>query len=180
MRPVLPIRPFSLIAAILLIIGCDTRVYVKEGVTDGNRFSLPAMVELSPDPVVQSWVAYSLAKSVCQLEMGGENPARNNSFACELSSREVLVDRWSDYGSVDTGERSDDAQYLDQLAEASDAGFLDEYVWQFMAQRDWTQPASLELEAFKRWRQEQPTWRRHRAVTRIIGSWGYPPGDEPN
>ena len=164
-----------LLAAILLITGCDTRVYVKDGVTDGNRFALPPMVEMSADPVVQSWVAYSLAKSVCQLEMGGDNPARNSSFDCELSSREVLVDRWGDFGTVETGQRPPEAAYLAQLADASEAGYLDEYVWHFMAQRHWQKPVTLELDAFERWRGEKPEWRRHRAETQIIGSWGYPP-----
>ncbi|MEM7762505.1 MAG: hypothetical protein AAF290_00370 [Pseudomonadota bacterium] len=167
--------------AILLVVGlisaCDSRVYVRDGVTDGSRFALPAYAEISDDPVVQSWVAYSLSKSICQLEMGGDNPARNTSFDCELSARESLVDRWLDYGDTGLGERAAEADYLDAVADAEAAGFLDEYVWTYLEQPSWTAPAELELDAFEAWRAALPNWQAHRVQTRIIGSWGYPPGE---
>ncbi|MEL7296443.1 MAG: hypothetical protein AAGJ86_02210 [Pseudomonadota bacterium] len=161
-----------------LISACDSRVYVRDGVTDGSRFALPAYAEVSDDPVVQSWVAYSLSKSICQLEMGGDNPARNTSFDCELSARESLVDRWLDYGDPGLDERAADANYLDAVADAEAAGFLKEYVWAYLKHPSWTAPPDLDLAAFDTWRNALPGFETHRAQTRIVGSWGYPPGDD--
>lgn len=158
--------------------GCDNRVYVRDGVTDGDRFSLPGYVYVDSDPILQSWVAYSLTRSVCQLEIGGENPARNSSFDCERISREALVERWTDLGGVPVVTpdaevaQSPGAQYLDELRAVSGAGFLGEYVWVYFESPDWQQPPDLALREFGRWRDEN-IGRRHKPRTQIVGSWGY-------
>ncbi|MFK8052405.1 MAG: hypothetical protein AB8F65_05485 [Woeseiaceae bacterium] len=157
----------------ILLSGCNTKIYVKDGVTDGDRFSLPSYVYETNDPVVQSWVAYSLARSFCQLEIGGPNPARNHSFDCELTSRESLLERWRDYGSVGDGAEHPDAVYLYLLGDADAEGFLDEYVWQYLRRDAWRRPADLDEAGFKAWRSERSGWRKHRPQTKIIGSWGY-------
>jgi hypothetical protein len=151
-------------------------------VTDGDRFSLPAFVYVDEDPVLQSWVAYSLTRSVCQLEAGGDNPARNSSFGCERIAREALVERWIALGGepVITDvpiEQPVDAAYLDTLREVSDAGFLPEYVWVYLARPGWQQPESLALAEFGEWR-EVALGRGHRPQTRIVGSWGYAASSE--
>lgn len=158
-----------------MLAGCNSRVYVSDGVTDGDRFSLPDYVNSDGDPVTQSWVAYSVGRSFCQLEMGGDNPARNHSFDCELLAREALVDRWADYGDVNNGPRDPAATYIDQLADAADASYLDEYVWRYLRRRGWQKPIDLNLAEFEDWRANQDSWKRHRPVTKIIGSWGYVP-----
>lgn len=167
------LRHWPVLALLLLggfISACDRRIYVKDGVTDGDRFSLPPYVYASDDPVLQSWVAYGLARSVCQLEMGGPNPARNMSFDCELTAREALVTRWRQ--SVTVGEATPSETYLNALLDTADAGYLDEYVWHYLRRRDWTAPEALDLEGFSEWRTEVLT-RRHKPETRIVGSWGY-------
>ncbi|MEL6869630.1 MAG: hypothetical protein AAFO81_07510 [Pseudomonadota bacterium] len=163
----------AIAVALISLSGCDTRIYVRDGVTDGNRFSLPLMVYADSDPVVQSWIAYSLDRSFCQLEHGGENPARHSSFACELSARESLVERWREIGGrAISGIDDQQAAYLDIMAQAQTDGMLDDYVWHFLQRKQWIEPASLDAAQFARWRREHLP-RRHKPVTRIIGSWGY-------
>lgn len=155
----------------LVASGCNSSIYVRDGVTDGDRFSLPPHAYVSEDPVLQAWVAYGLARSVCQLEMGGPNPARNHAFGCELGAREALVARWRELRGRNA-EDAASADYLDTLASAEAAGHLDEYVWHFLRRRGWRQPEQLDVPAFERWRRANLP-RRHRPQTRIVGSWGY-------
>ena len=158
---------FVLIAAVA---ACDSRIYVRDGLTDGDTFYLPQYVYFDENPVIQSWVAYSLGRSVCQLEMGGDNPARNHSFDCEVTSRELLVERWRELGGepleagpTDGGQSG--AAYLDTLAATADA-------WFYHRGNGWAAPEGLRMDAFAEWRRRELP-RGHRATTRIIGSWGY-------
>ena len=74
------------------------------------------------DPVLQSWVSYSLTKSTCQLAIGGENPARATSFECELTGREHLLETWSEHRAPSgAGD-----PYLDELQAIRHAGLLRE------------------------------------------------------
>lgn len=158
-------RLVIVIVVIAAITGCDRRIYVQDGVTDGDRFSVPPYAYASSDPVLQSWVAYGLARSVCQLEIGGPNPARNQAFECELVAREALIARWQQSPSLAD-------PYLEQLSVTAEAGYLEEYVWHYLRRREWTRPDDLDLAGFTAWRNEALP-RRHRPETRIIGSWGY-------
>lgn len=171
-------RPLISWGLLLCLAACDTRVYVRDGVTDGDRFSLPGFVYVDDDPVLQSWVAYSLTRSVCQLEIGGSNPARNSSFDCERIAREALVERWNALGGepVISGDgpvgQAPGAQYLDELRDVGDAGYLDEYIWAYLDEPGWQKPDGLAMEQFRGWRRDGLS-RGHRAQTRIIGSWGF-------
>lgn len=156
---------------VALVAGCNTSIYVRDGVTDGDRFSLPPHAYMSEEPVLQAWVAYGLARSVCQLEMGGPNPARNHAFDCELGAREALVARWRELGDRVPGDQAE-AEYLDALAAAEFAGHLDEYVWHYLRRRGWERPEGIDADAFDRWRRSNLA-RSHRPQTRIVGSWGY-------
>jgi hypothetical protein len=175
-------RNWLIIAILATVAACDGRIYLRDGVTDGNTFYLPQYVYFDEDPVLQSWVAYSLARSVCQLEIGGDNPARNHSFDCEATSRRLLVERWQELGGepLELGPApgpESDAGYLDALAAAAEAGYLDEYTWHYHRRRDWSQPAELRMAEFAAWRQAGlPSG--HRPRTRIVGSWGYA-GQQP-
>ena len=153
----------------LLTIGCDSRVYVRDGVTDGTRFSvLPHQLD-DPSPVTQSWIAYSLALSACQLRRGSANPARDSAFECELAARDALLESWRAY-------RADGAAgdaYLDTLSDVRDAGCLREYVWHYLRRRHWSRPTGLALESFAAWR--QLVLADHRPRTRLIGAWTLAP-----
>ena len=161
----------ALIAAGLTVLGaCNSEIYVREGVTDGDVFSIQPAAAISDDPVTQSWIRYSLSRSVCQLEADVPNPARANSFHCELTAREKLVEAWQEKTLADESLRD---PYLDDLRFVTVHGYLDEYVAHYFARRSWTVPDDLTMREYHAWRRE--ALRGHRPVTRIVGSWSYRP-----
>lgn len=155
-------RPWILIVA--LVAGCNSAVYVRDGVTDGDTFHLAPRAYADPDPAARAWTSYSLARSICQLAVGGANPARVSTFDCELKGREALLTAWQGQdGAADA--------YLDTLAAIRAAGFLEEYVAAYLGRKEWQLPADLDVDAFEAWR--RANLRRHRPETRLMGSWGY-------
>ena len=156
---------------LLILSGCNSEIYVRNGVTDGDRFTLAPQATEDRDPVLQSWVAYSLAKSICQLDAGDANPARHSSFHCESRARAALARSWAE----NQGAQAEDP-YLDALAAVRAAGLVREYTAHYFAERHWSLPADLDTGAFDIWRHRHLTG--HRPETRIIGSWSYQPGTE--
>ena len=158
---------FIALAPLLLTAACNSEIYVRDGVTDGDTFYLAPAAMTDNDPVLQSWVGYSLAKSTCQLEIGGDNPARASSFDCELSARRILLDVWLEKkaeGDIANG-------YLDELAEVDAAGYLDEYVARNLGRPGWQLPRDLQLRDYDRW--AGAVMPEHRVETRLVGSWNY-------
>jgi hypothetical protein len=160
---------YLLLIGLLFSAGCNNEIYVRDGVTDGDTFYLAPIASVDTDPVLQSWVAYSLATSFCQLEIGGDNPARASSYDCEFRARSVLVDTWVEKLAEYPG--LSDA-YLDELRAVRDAGYLEAYTAHYFRRQNWHVPAEVDLQAFDAWRRAH--LRRHRAETRLIGYWGYP------
>lgn len=152
----------------LAVAGCDGGIYVRDGVTDGDTFYLAENAYHDDDPALQSWVAYSLDLSACQLMIGGDNPAHNSSFACEYGARQTLADAWAEQ-TVDQSTNSD--PYLDDLVKIRDADFLREYVADSYARRGWELPHDLDIKEYDVWRRDN--LRGHRREQRIIGSWNY-------
>lgn len=145
-------------------------IFTRDGVTDGDTFYLAPRAYSDDDPALQSWVAYSLMKSACQLDLGGDNPARNSSYGCEFTARMHLVDAWQ----AQRVEHPDAADaYLDTLLRVRDAGYLDEYTVRYFGKKHWQVPAEVDVDGFRRWqRQHLP---RHKPQMRLIGSWNYRP-----
>lgn len=171
------VRVRAVVQAVLLAVlpavlpalsACNGGIYLRDGVTDGDTFYLADRALSDPDPVLQSWVRYSLAKSTCQLETRSENPARASSFDCELVARRHLLDAWSEYGRDDPAPAD---RYLDSLAIVEAAGFLPEYVAHYFGRRSWRLPAGLDADAFDNWRRHH--LRDHDPESRLIGSWNY-------
>lgn len=160
--------PSLLAAAALLVSACDGRVYTKDGVTDGDTFYLAEIAYADPDPVLQAWVAYSLDLSTCQLQIGGDNPARNSSFECELGARRVLLDDWSDRKLKDPLIEDD---YLDELLRVRGVDFLSEYVADHFRRGHWELPSGLDTRGYRQWRKAELS--HHRAERRLIGSWNF-------
>lgn len=162
------IRLFHLLCFSLVLSACNGQVYLRDGVTDGDTFYLAESAWTEPDPVLQSWVSYSLARSTCQLQIGGDNPARASSFGCELTARRLLLQTWLEQ-KAEAANSSD--EYLDDLAQVQAAGYLDEYVARFLEKRHWDLPDDLETRAFSKW--QRIHLQGHEPETRIIGSWNY-------
>ena len=156
---------------LLVCCGCSSNIYLRDGVTDGDTFNLASRALNDTDPVLQSWVSYSLTKSTCQLQIGGDNPARNSSFDCELMARRHLLQTWSEKQAETPGLGD---SYLDSLMMIRQAGYLDEYVVQYYRQRDWVLPADLDMFSYRKW--SGANLRSHRPQTRIIGSWSFANG----
>jgi hypothetical protein len=159
-----------LILALLsgLIAACNGEIYLRDGVTDGDTFYLAERALTDSDPALQSWVSYSLAISACQLQSGGDNPARASSFDCELTARRLMLETWLEKQALNP-DNSD--QYLDDLALIQDAGYLHEHIARHFAKSHWDMPDHLQLGDYKQWARENIP--RHKAETRIIGSWNY-------
>jgi len=156
------------LVALFLLAGCNSEIYVRDGVTDGDTFYLAPVATVDSDPVLQSWVAYSLVKSVCQLELRGDNPARQSSYGCEFTARNNLVNAWAEERAEDPAISDD---YLDELLAVREAGYLDEYTAYFFRRDNWQVPVEVDVTAFGEWRRQH--LHRHRPQTRIIGYWGY-------
>ncbi len=153
---------------IFSLAGCNGEIYTRDGVTDGDSFYLAPRAWQDDDPVLQSWVAYSLVKSACQLEIGGPNPARVSDYGCEFTARQHLVETWEEQRAEHAGATD---EYLDQLLVVRDAGYLDEYTVRYFGRRHWQVPVEVEVDEFRRW--QRNNLRGHKPETRIIGSWGY-------
>ena len=156
------------LVVLLALAGCSSEVYLRDGVTDGDTFYLADNTLLDADPVLQSWSSYSLTRSVCQLQIGGENPARASSFECELTARRHLVESWAEHRNTEAGVSD---PYLDSLSRVHEAGYLPEYVAYYLNRRQWQLPNDLDSEGFVDWRRQY--LRRHKAETRLTGSWNY-------
>lgn len=151
-----------------LLVSCNGDIYLRDGVSNGDTFYLAPRALADPDPALQSWVSYSLSISACKLQLGGDNPARASSYACELSARELLLDSWAEK-QTENLQIADD--YLDDLLLVSHAGFLPEYVAYYLRRSHWQVPGDLQMVAFKAWRRTH--LRRHKPQTRLTGSWNY-------
>jgi len=152
----------------LLLAACNSEIYTRDGVTDGDSFYLAPRAFQDDDPVLQSWVAYSLMKSTCQLDLGGEIPARASDYSCEFTARQHLLDAW-----MEQRQEHEDItdRYLDSLVTVREAGFLDEYTVRYFGRKHWQVPVEVQVDEFRRW--QRKNLRHHRPETRLIGSWGY-------
>ena len=160
-------RSVSLIV-VLLIAGCNSDIYVRDGVTDGDTFYLADRAFQDDDPVLQSWVAYSLSRSACQLDIGGDNPARVSDYGCEFGARQLMLDTWEEKLASDPAVSH---AYLDDLVRVREAGFLDEYVVRYFGKQNWQVPIEVNVAEYRRW--EKQHLAGHRPETRLIGSWNY-------
>lgn len=159
---------FLALLPVLLMAACNNSIYTRDGVTDGDTFYLAPSAFANEDPAFQSWVAYSLMKTTCQLGLGGENPARATSFGCEFTARRHLANAWEEQ-STNNQELTD--AYLDTLSAINQAGYLAEYTSHYLGRAGWQPPEGLRIDEFRVWRRQN--LRHHQPETRLIGSWNY-------
>lgn len=151
-----------------LISACNSEIYLRDGVTDGDTFYLAPVATTDSDPVLQSWVAYSLVRSTCQLGLHGDNPGRLSAYPCEFSARKVLAETWAGHRAENPDIHDN---YLDALVAVYENGYLDEYTVRYFGRPNWESPEGIDLTAFSKWQRQH--LRRHRPQTRIVGYWGY-------
>jgi len=144
---------------------CSREIYLQDGLTDGDTFYLADRALVDDDPVLQSWVTYSLSLSTCKLALGGDNPARDSSFDCELTARRHLLESWQEKRPPGGDE------YLDDLLGVRDAGYLPEYVASHYRRPGWTLPGDLDMAGFRAYRAAHLGG--HRPEKRLVGSWNY-------
>lgn len=153
---------------LISIAACNSEIYVRDGVTDGDTFYLAERALTEDDAALQSWVSYSLTRSACQLQIGGTNPARSNSFDCELTARRLLLETWTEKQIINPLVAD---EYLDDLVLIQRAGYLDEYIARHFRKSGWLVPDDIDIPAYRRW--QATTLPSHKPKTRIIGSWNY-------
>lgn len=153
---------------VLLMSACNSQIYVRDYVTDGDTFYLAPQAFVDNDPVLQSWVAYTLMLSACQLDIGGENPARVTDYGCEFSARMLLLDTWERKLAQNPDVRDD---YLETLMAIREAGYLDEYTVHYFGDEVWQVPIEVNVPDFVRWSKQNLA--KHRPQKRVIGSWNY-------
>jgi hypothetical protein len=153
---------------ICLAAACNSSIYLRDGVTDGDTFYLAERALTEPDPAFQSWVSYSLARSTCQLHVDTDNPARANSYACELQGRQLLLQTWAEK-KVENAALSD--AYLDELSLAQASGYLPAYVAYYFGKPDWQLPGDADVPGFRKWRRS--VMPGHKPKTILTGSWNY-------
>ena len=158
-------RTLLLSLCVLLLTACSGEIYLRDGVTDGDTFYLAERALTDDDPVLQSWVSYSLMLSACKLALGDDNPARSSSFDCELTARRHLLQTWREHSEAGPDP------YLDTLSLIQQDGWLPEYVATLLARDHWRLPEDLDRSGFDDYLQQY--YPRHQAETRIIGSWNY-------
>ncbi|MDH4071497.1 MAG: hypothetical protein OEV41_00165 [Gammaproteobacteria bacterium] len=156
------------IGVFFAVTACSGEVYLRDGVTDGDTFYLADRALTDSDPAYQGWVRYSLARSACQLGIGGDNPARATSFDCEVRSRRLLAESWQEAKAGNPAARN---IYLDDLVVIYEAGFLDEYVAGNFRKNQWDVPTDLRTSSYRRWMKSRLP--HHEPETRLTGSWNY-------
>lgn len=158
----------TIFTALVLLAGCNHSIYLRDGVTDGDTFHLAPRALVDDDPVLQSWVSYSLMRSTCQLQIDAANPARASSYGCEFSARQNLLDTWEEQKLEHAGVAD---PYLDSLLEVRNAGFLDEYTVIYFSRKHWQVPVEVDTRTFVKWRRTHLP--QHKPETRWIGFWSY-------
>lgn len=101
--------------------------------------------------VAAAWTTYAGTKAL--LRMGEyfkhhpEARGHDSPFDEECYARDAMGEFWG----VQTQEKQGVDPYLRSLANVRAAGFIREYVWRFLRDPAWQQPAGLRLAEFEAW-----------------------------
>ena len=138
---------------------------------------IDATLEDGDFSILEAWLAYARARSNWVLNNLTRDEVQEGvhipHYEEEIAGRKALAEFWLKQDGTVADE------YLDELALIFQAGYMDEYVWDYYRSAKWTQPETgLDTDAFRAWmRTNLP---RHQAETRakIEISFEPPVGDE--
>ena len=118
----------------------------------------------TPPQESKIWLTYLFARAAYAASEHGAGPAlgeREASFEEELRGRTIAVAAFREMRGQEAGLAS---TYFSDVERVEAAGFLREYVWQYLRRDSWTAvPGGLDLRAFEAWRAVH--LRDHVAVT---------------
>jgi hypothetical protein len=121
--------------------------------------------------VAAAWTTYAGTKVLLRMgeyvKLHPETAGHDSPFDEECYARDAMAEFWA----VQPEEKRRLDPYLQLLADVRDAGFIREYVWQFLRGPSWSQPADLRPDAFRTWAAENGL-SEHRAPTLAFVSGG--------
>jgi hypothetical protein len=101
--------------------------------------------------VAAAWTTYAGTKVLMRtgqyFTMYPQLQGRNTPFDEEYFARDAMAEFWA----AQPPEKQRIDPYLLLLARIRAAGFLREYVWTFLREPAWPQPAGLEIQRFETW-----------------------------
>jgi hypothetical protein len=119
------------------------------------KFSINLHSSLRHDVAVAgAWTTYAGTKALLRtgeyVKLYPESQGHDSPFDEECYARNALAEFWA----VQPEEKRKSDAYLQLLADIRAAGFIREYVWRFLSQPGWPQPAGLNVDAFAAWTED--------------------------
>ena len=116
------------------------------------RFAINLHSSLQHDArLAAAWTTYAGTKALLRTgeyaKLNPEAQGHDSPFDEECYARDAMAEFWA--AQPEEIRRVD--AYLQLLANVRAAGFIREYVWQFLRDRDWTQPPGLKNDTFSAW-----------------------------
>ncbi|HEV8267518.1 MAG TPA: hypothetical protein VGR00_04765 [Thermoanaerobaculia bacterium] len=152
----------------LAVATCMLVSAAARGVAAEKEHDLRVATDWSPDnPGGEGavWLAYLMDRADYVWKHRADYPQRvgpiSASFEEEVEARTIAAKVYGELRAQDSGL---DVPYFDDLAAVHAAGFMREYVWEYLRAPSWKPPATLKLEAFKAWRSAHLA--NHRVVTK--------------
>ena len=98
-----------------------------------------------------AWTTYAGVKALILMGDYGKSfpDAReyDTPFGMEFHAREAMAEFWA----AQPPEKQQSDPYLHLLADVYTAGWMREYVWQYLRDPSWPAPASLKMDGFSAW-----------------------------
>lgn len=101
--------------------------------------------------VAAAWTTYAGTKALIRMgeyvKLHPEAAGHDSPFDEECYARDAMAEFWA----VQPEEKRLSDGYLQLLTHVRAAGFIREYVWRFLREPGWPEPADLRNEAFNAW-----------------------------
>lgn len=101
------------------------------------------------------WIAYGVGLAMnhpkLDLQRAAGLHAYVPTFDADLLARKNQIVVWNQIKAKDASVSN---TYMSELEKINEAGFLQEYVWEYYKQPGWVEPSGLRLSQFDVWRQQ--------------------------